>query len=180
MTFLTHLEDVTIERLVEGLLDEAEANAAKRHLEDCSRCRRRSGEISALFTALSRSAMSVRVEPPVDFFAAMMARVEREPGLVVQPIRPRVVASAVAASIATAVAGGALIYTGGGEVVPVAEVVTGFASLLAHADLVGALAKAFAPIAAGAALASTAILAPFFVRAVRSVQPRHARVTVRS
>lgn len=178
VTFLTHLEDVTIERLVEGLLDEAEASAAKSHLEDCARCRRRSGEVSAMFTALSRA--SVRPEPPVDFLAAVMRKVDREPGLVVQPIRTRVVAGSLAAGLATAAAGAAMVWADGGPALPVAEVVTGLTAVLARADLVGALAKAVAPLAAGAALASTAVLAPFFIRALRTVPSRAARVPVRS
>lgn len=176
MTFLTHLEDSTIQRLVEGALTEAEASAAKRHIEDCSRCRRRSGEISATFTALS--APSFLPEPPADFLALVMSRVEREPGLVRQPIRPRVVIGVVAAGVATAAVGGLMIKAGGGDVVPVADIVTGVMAVAARAELLGALAKAFAPIAAGAALASTAVLAPFFIRALRSVQPKAARARV--
>lgn len=176
MTFLTHLEDATIQRLVEGSLSEAEASAAKRHIEDCARCRRSSGEVSALFTALSAAAS--RPEPRADFLELVMSRVDREPGLVLQPIRPRVVVGVVAAGVATAVAGGLMINAGGGEIVPVAELVTGFMSVAMHAGTLGALAKALAPIAGGAALASTVVLAPFFIRALRSVQPKATRARV--
>ena len=206
MTFLTHLEDATIQRLVEGELaqqgasaqaegraasgklaqqgasaqaDEAEANAAKRHNEDCARCRRRSREISALFTALA--ARRVAPEPPADFLAAVMARVDREPGLVVHPIRGRVVLRAVAAGLATAVAGGALVSAGGADgLLPGADVATTFTALVGNAGLLATVAKAAAPILAGAALASAAVLAPIFVRAIRAVRPAPSRATART
>lgn len=178
MTFLTHLEDSTIQRLVEGALDDAEANAAKRHIEDCSRCRRRSGEVSALFTALS-TPFSLP-QPPVDFLALVMAQVDLEPGLVIEPIRSRAVIAAVAGGLVTAVTGGVMIFAGGGEFLPTTEVATGLASLLGKAGLLGAIAKGGAPIAAALALASAAVLAPFFIRAVRDVQPAPVRATLRS
>lgn len=178
MTFLTHLEDSTIQRLVEGALDEAEANAAKSHIDDCSRCRRRSGEVSAIFTALS--APFSLPEPPADFLALVMARVDLEPGLVVEPIRTRAVIASVAAGAAMALAGAFLVTAGGGDILPTTELATGLATLLGKAGLLGAIAKGGAPIAAAIALASAAALAPFFVRAVRAVQPAPVRATLRS
>ena len=178
MTFLTHLEDSTIQRLVEGALDEAEATAAKRHIEDCSRCRRRSGEVSAIFTALS--APFSLPEPPADFLALVMARVDLEPGLVVEPIRIRAVVTSVAAGAAMAVAGGLLVTSGGGAILPTAEIATGLATLLGKAGLLGAIAKGGAPIAAAIAVATGAVLTPFLVRALRAVQPSPVRATLRS
>lgn len=177
MTFLTHITESTLQRLVEGALPEAEAHAAMTHIESCAPCRRRSTELSALFGALS--APRALPEAPADFFASVMARVDREPGLVPQKIRPRVAIGAVAAGLVTAAAGGALVAAGGGVALSGAELATGFVTLVGKAGLLGTLAKAAAPVLAAASLASAAVLSPFLVRALREAAPRNARATVR-
>ena len=175
MTFLTHLEDSTIQRLVEGALSPAEAAAAKTHIEACAPCRRRSGEISAVFTALTLP--RTLPEPPVDFLALVMARVDLDPSLLDQRIRPRVAALAVAAGLATAVAGGALVALGGGADLPAAEIATGVTALLGKAGLLATLAKAAVPVVVAASFASAIALAPFLVRAIRfGAPPRRATV----
>ena len=174
MTFLTHLSESTLQRLVDGDLPEAEARAAKTHLESCAPCRRRSVELSAMFAALA--APRTLAEPPADFLASVMERVEREPGLVTQRIRPRVALGAAAAGLATAIAGVAL---GGGIPLPGAEVATGITAVVSNAGLLGTLARAAAPVLAAASLASATVLSPFLVRALRQVPARRARATVR-
>lgn len=180
MTFLTHLDESTIHRLVEGALEEAAASAAKAHIDACARCRRRSAEISALFSALA-AAPPALCEPPIDFLAAVMMRVDHEPGLLVHRIRPRVVAGALASGLATALAGGALVVLGGGtgELVPALPLATGLAALFARAGLITAAGKAAAPLFAASAFASAIVLAPLFLRALRAAQPAPARATVR-
>ena len=177
MTFLTHLDEATIQRLVEGLLPDAEASAAKTHIDHCAPCRRRSGEVSALITALS--AEPALPAPPVDFMAAVMARVDREPGLLSEAIRPRVVASAIAAGLAVA-GTGALLVGGAESAIPAADIATAFTALVGRASLVRAIVQAGAPLAAAVSLATLAALSPFIVKAIQSVQPRASRVAVRS
>lgn len=177
MTFLTHLTEATLQRLVEGALPDAEARAAKTHLESCAPCRRRSVELSAVFGALS--VPRPLPEPPADFFASVMARVDREPGLVMQRIRPRIAIGAAAAAVAVAGAGAALVAAGGGVSLPAAELATGVTTLATKAGLLGTIAKAAAPVFAAASLASAAVLSPFVVRALRQVTPARARATVR-
>jgi hypothetical protein len=178
MTFLTHLEETTIQRLVEGLLDDAEAAAAKQHIEDCGRCRRRTGEVSAIFTALS--APKLLPEPPADFLSLVMSRVDSEPGLVVQSIRPRTVAISVGAGAAAVAAGGAMLVSGGQAILPTAQLAEVLTTLLTKADLFATVAKASAPLVVGAGLASALVLAPFLVRAIRAVEPARARLSVHS
>lgn len=181
MTFIEHLDDATLQDLQDGLLEEAEATAARTHLTHCAPCARRAAEAEALFAALDAPPAGY-VEPPADFFAAVMARVDAEVMPRFAPERRlRTALLALAGSAATAGAGAGLVWAGGG--VPIEGLGAGFATTLAdlaaRADLALTVARAGAPMLAAASVASLAVLTPLILKAMQSLQPKTARVPVR-
>lgn len=180
MTFLTHPQDGTIQRYVDGSLGEAESRTVRSHLGDCASCRARASDMSVLFAALAEPVAPV--EPPVSFFDSVMARVDREI-LVLRPREHRLAIGARALAGSAAVcAGGAALAWANGAGVPIpsmpAELVTGAAHVFNHFGVFAAVLKAAAPIFAGAMVASLALVTPFFLRAMSSIQ-RPVRVPVR-
>jgi predicted anti-sigma-YlaC factor YlaD len=183
MTFLTHLQDSTLQRLIGGELVDAEASAARAHLDECGPCRSRASEVSAIFTLLAQPA--VRPQPPIDFLAAVMAKIEREaPARVAMPVFSlRTTMGAVAAGVATLAGGIGLLVAGGagghvsGIAVQYATALTGVAT---HAGLALTVVKAGAPVLAAAAIASLAILTPIFLKTLQTIQPNAIRARARS
>lgn len=74
MTTPSHLDDERSQLLLEGLLPPAEAALARGHLAGCPGCRALVESHRVLAEALSGLAAA---EPPADFTAGVMARVER-------------------------------------------------------------------------------------------------------
>ena len=180
MTFLTHLTDAQLQRLISGDLVEVESNAARAHLDDCAVCRRRASDVSTLFALLAESA--AQPEPPLDFLSAVMARIELESPVPVFVSR-RSAIRGLAAGLVAIGAGAALVVTGGsGADLP--EMAAGFASTLvgivSHAGLAVTVVKAGAPVLGGAAITALAIVAPIFWKTLNSLQPNAQRATARS
>lgn len=180
MTFLTHLTDAQLQRFVSGDLVEVEATAARAHLDDCGQCRRRASEVSALFAVLAEPPRLP--EPPIDFLAAVMARVEREAPAPVLFSR-KVALAGFGAGSAVLAAGAALVVTGGaGAHVPAmaSQLASTIAGIAGHAGLALTVLRAGAPVLGAAATASLAVLAPIFWKTISSLQPNAIRVTARS
>lgn len=181
MTFLTHLEESTIQRLVAGDLPDAEATVARTHLDDCALCRRRASEVSQLFALLAEPPEPLP-EPPIDFLAAVMARVEQETPAHVMVTRAAL-SRGIAGGAAVAGAGAVLMVLGGGHV-PVHEtaawVGTTFADVASHAGLAVTVVKAGAPVIVAAAVASLSVVVPLFWKAISSLQPKPVRATART
>ena len=198
MTFITHPDDATLQDLVDGALPAVEAAATRTHLEHCVSCGARAAGLQALFGALS-TAPADRVQPPLDLFARIMADVDAEilPALaakraVTRATAPRVTlrerfnvtAGALLGSAGFAGAGAALLWVGEGSLVP-AGAGSGFAAALAsvvsHADIIGTVLRAGAPVFAGGAVASLAVLTPLFLKALQSIEskPKTVRVHAR-
>lgn len=74
MTTSPHLGDERAQRLLEGLLPAAEAGPAEAHLAACPACRALVESHRALAAALEGLAAP---EPPADFTAGVLARLER-------------------------------------------------------------------------------------------------------
>ena len=179
MTFLTHLTDAQLQRLISGDLVEVEATAARSHLDDCGLCRRRASEVSALFAALAEPPRLP--EPPIDFLAAVMARVEREAPVPVL-VSQKVALAGVGAGTAMLLAGAVLVAGSGGAQFP--SFASHFASTLAevagHARIAFTVIHAGAPVLAAGAVASLAVLAPIFWKTLSSIQPTATRAPARS
>lgn len=179
MTFLTHLTDAQLQRLISGDLVEVESNAARAHLDDCAVCRRRASDVSTLFALLAES--PAQPEPPFDFLSAVMARIELESPVPVLVTR-RGAIRGLAAGIAALSAGAALVATGGsGAHLPeiASNLATTFVGVVSHAGLALTVLKAGAPVLAAAAVASLAIVAPIFWKTLNSLQPNAQRATAR-
>lgn len=177
MTFVTHPDHATLQRLHEGGLDAAEASATRTHLESCESCRARSSRIALLFAGLATP--PALPQPPVDFMARVMASVERE-GLARAPERRlRAALTAIAAGSGAAAAGGALIL-GGGASAPASGLVSALTDVIAHGDIAATVFRAAAPVLGAAALSTLAILVPVVVKTMQTLQPRPATVRVRA
>jgi hypothetical protein len=190
MTFLTHLEDSTIQKLVSGDLAEAEANAAHAHLDECAPCRRRASRMSSLFAMLGDP--PALPAPPIDFAAAVMARVDKEgqaPAIKVAA-RSAAVAAAQTAALRAFAAGASTLLSGIGLAAAegssphlpqmVAGFVTHAVSFATHSGVVLTVLKAGAPVLGAAASASLAALAPLIWKALSSLKPNTARAAART
>ncbi len=196
MTFLTHLEESTVQRFAEGALPAAERSAAEAHLEHCGHCRRRVSDLSRVAGALAsvRSA-ALLPEPPADFAARVMARVALEPAFVpsaleaardrgpspVERFRARDALPALLAGVAAIVCGVALVTVGGGAL-PLAGEAARSVTTLAHAagrlGLALTVLRAALPVLAAAAVASLVVLWPLLAKAL-TLPPRPARRAAR-
>ncbi|HVO30248.1 MAG TPA: hypothetical protein VMV18_05915 [bacterium] len=179
MTFLTHLEDSTLQRFVSGDLVEAEASAARAHIEECSLCRRRASEVSQLFAVLAEPAPLP--EPRADFLSLVMAQVEKEVPAPVLVTRAALLRG-LAAGTALVGAGGALVASNA-HAVPLHSTAAWAASTLVdvveHANLLVTVTRAGAPVLLAAAAASLVLFIPVVWKTVTSLQPKPARATAR-
>src|SRR5439155_11021632 len=93
-------------------------------------------------------------EPPIDFLAAVMAKIEREAAAPVLVSRS-VIVRGFAAGAAAAAGGAALLALGGGSLPIHSTLVhagSSVASAAVHANLVMTVARAAAPVAVAAAV----------------------------
>lgn len=199
MTFLTHPDDATIQDLLDGTLPPAEAAATQTHLDHCAACDARAAGMKALFGALATPPAD-RAQPPVDLFARIMDDVDAEilPAMAAarasaaaaragrRGSRFGVTAQALLGSAGVALAGGALLWAGDGNLVPTgaaSSFAAAFASLATNFDVALTVMRAGAPVFAGAAVASLAVLTPLVLKAMQSIEskptPKPVRVLAR-
>jgi predicted anti-sigma-YlaC factor YlaD len=169
VTTVPHLDDERAQRFLEGLLPAAEAAQAEGHLAACPACRALFESYRSLAGALGDLAAP---EPPADFTAAVLARVER---------RERVTAweNRLGAAILAAAAGAAAaLFASAGEnawagVVDAALRTLGGAAtpLRIGAEAAAPVVSALRPqIIAGCA----ALTLPLFLALARLASPRRA------
>jgi len=179
VTFLTHPDDATLQRLVDGALPAVEADATKAHLEECLPCRKRVALHSTVLMGLS--VPEPLPQPPADFLQSVMARVEK---VAIAPAERwlSVAVRALGAATAVGAAGGALFWTQGGPRAlghELADYATALSGVLMHSHWALAALHAVAPVVIASSAATLAVITPLFLRALKAIEPRAARVPVR-
>jgi predicted anti-sigma-YlaC factor YlaD len=169
VTTVPHLDDERAQRLLEGLLPSAEASRAEGHLAACPACRALLESHRSLAQALGDLAAP---EPPADFTAGVLARVER---------RRRVTAwenRLGAAILAAAAAAAAALFASAGESAWAAVVNAALRTLGGAATALRIGAEAGAPVVSALRpqiIAGCAALAlPLFLALARLASPRRA------
>ncbi len=192
MTFLTHPDDATLQRLHEGGLTEAEERATREHVSHCDACKAKSARVSMLFAVLATP--PELPQPAADFLSRVMARVEEEgllsarsrflrglPGPLAAPapaMRLRSILATVGTGAGVAIAGGVLAATGGNPGAGVADLVTSLTNVVSHAGVASTVLSAAMPVIVGGTIATLAAVTPFFLKAFQNLQPRPVAVRV--